>query len=174
MKRNSRLFPLVVCALLIAMQIILSRFLSISTPVVKIGFDFAPMALAGMMFGPWWACAVGVLADLLGANLFPIGPYFPGFTLVAGLCGFTYGLFLHRWDGKLMRVRLFLAVLIVTIPLQLGLDTFWISILYDKGYLFYLGTRVIKTCVMIPVQLITLPALATLARPILRRSRGTI
>lgn len=174
MKRDYKVFTTVICALLIAVQIILSRFLSISTPLVKIGFDFAPMALAGMLFGPWWGCAVGVLADFIGANLFPIGPYFPGFTLVAGLCGMTYGLLLRSRDGSLLqgrtsRVRLLIAVLVVTVPLQLGLDTFWMTLLYGKGYLYYLSTRVVKTCVMIPVQLMTIPALAALIRPVWRR-----
>ena len=96
MSRNKHLIALVSCAMLIAIEIVLSRFLSISTPIVKIGFDFAPMALAGILFGPWYGCAVGFLADFLGANMFPIGPYWPGFTLVAGLTGFTYGLLLHH------------------------------------------------------------------------------
>lgn len=174
MKRKNEVSTMVICALLIAIQIILSRFLSISTPVVKIGFDFAPMALAGMLFGPWWGCAVGVLADFAGANLFPIGPYFPGFTLVAGLSGMTYGLLLHSRNGSFLggrasRVRLLLAVLIVTIPLQMGLDTLWMTILYGNGYLYYLGERAVKACVMIPVQIVTIPVLANMLRPVWKR-----
>ena len=164
MTRNKRLTALVSCALLIAIEIVLSRFLSIATPIVKIGFDFAPMALAGILFGPWYGCAVGALSDFLGANLFPIGAYWPGFTLVAGLCGLTYGLLLHnrsgaRWSRPALLARVAVAVLIVTLPLQLGLDTMNLVFLLDKGFFVLLPGRITKALVMIPVQFITIHAL---------------
>ena len=164
MSRNKHLIALISCAMLIAIEIVLSRFLSISTPIVKIGFDFAPMALAGMLFGPWYGCAVGALADFLGANMFPIGPYWPGFTLVAGLCGLTYGLLLHhkagvQWSRMATTLRIAAAVLIVTLPLQLGLDTLNLVMLLDKGFLALLPGRITKAAVMIPVQFITIHAL---------------
>ena len=70
-------------AALIAIEIVLSRFCSIATPIVKIGFGFVPIAVCGMLYGPVWAGVAGGAADLLGAVLFPIGAYFPGFTLSA-------------------------------------------------------------------------------------------
>lgn len=179
MRRETRLTKITLCALLVAMEVILSRFLSISTPIVKIGFDFAPMAVAGLLFGPLWGCAVGALADFVGANLFPIGPYFPGFTLVAGLSGLTYGLLLHRGEGgqyaaRALCVRATLAALIVTIPLQLGLDTVWLSMLMGKGYLALLPSRVLKCAVMIPVQILTIHTLATLSAQIRRHTAARL
>lgn len=164
MTRNKHLTALVSCALLIAIEIVLSRFLSISTPIVRIGFDFAPMALAGILFGPWYGCAVGAMADFLGANLFPMGPFWPGFTLVAGLCGMTYGLLLHQkagvqWGRMNTMVRIAAAVLIVTLILQLGLDTLNLVMLLDKGFFVLLPGRMTKAMVMIPVQFITINAL---------------
>ncbi|MGE4276280.1 MAG: folate family ECF transporter S component [Lawsonibacter sp.] len=164
MTRNKHLTALVSSALLLAIEIVLSRVLSISTPIARIGFDFAPMALAGMLFGPWYGCAVGALADFLGANLFPAGPYWPGFTLVAGLCGLTYGLLLHhkagaQWSRKATILRIAAAVLIVTLPLQLGLDTVNLMLLLDKGFFVLLPARMTKAVVMIPVQFITINAL---------------
>ena len=168
MKNSDRVKRLTVCALLTAITVILSRFLSISTPIVKIGFEFAPIALAALLFGPAWGCAVGAFADFIGANLFPIGAYFPGFTLVAGLTGMTYGLLLHR-DGALAKTalpfwsRALLAVLIVTVFLQLGLDTLWLSILLGKGYLALLPMRMIKCAIMIPVQMLTIHVLVSMS-----------
>lgn len=77
---------LVSVSALIALEVILSRFLSIATPVVKIGFGFVPIAVCAMLYGPIWAGAAGALADFLGATLFPIGAYFPGFTLGVSCC----------------------------------------------------------------------------------------
>lgn len=164
MTRNKHLTALVSCALLIAIEIILTRFLSISTPIVRIGFGFAPIALAGILFGPWYGCAVGALADLLGANLFPTGPFWPGFTLVAGLTGFTYGLMLYQkagaqWSRTATVLRIAAAVLIVTLLLQLGLDTVNLVLLLDKGFFVLLPGRITKAVVMIPVQFVTINAL---------------
>ncbi len=173
--QTRRLAALVSCAMLIAIQIVLSRFLSISTPIVKIGFDFAPMALAGMLFGPLYGCAVGALADFLGANLFPIGPYFPGFTVVAGLCGLTYGLLLHKkpgaqWSRGTLMVRVAVSVLIVALPLQLGLDTLNLYLLMKAGVAGMIPARVLKAAVIIPVQFITINAMYfALAAPLSRR-----
>lgn len=164
MTRNKHLTAMVSCALLIAIEIVLSRFLSIATPIVKIGFDFAPMALAGMLFGPLYGCAVGALADFLGANLFPTGPFWPGFTVVAGLSGLAYGLLLHRkagvqWSRMATVLRIAAAVLIVTLLLQLGLDTVNLMLLLDKGFFVLLPARITKALVMIPVQFVTINAL---------------
>lgn len=38
-------------SMFIAMEVILSRFLSIQTPIVKFGFSFLPIAAASIMFG---------------------------------------------------------------------------------------------------------------------------
>ena len=88
-KFNTR--NIVYLAVLIALEIVLNRFLSINTPVVKIGFSFVPIAIAGMLFGPIPAAIVAALADLLGAALFPTGTIFLGITLTAFLKGINWG-----------------------------------------------------------------------------------
>ena len=91
-KWNTR--TLVTLSILTALEIVLNRFLSINAWNTKIGFSFIPVAVAGMLFGPLGGAVVGALGDLVGAILFPIGAYFPGFTLTAFLTGLVYGLFL--------------------------------------------------------------------------------
>ena len=49
---------LVTMGLLVALQIILSRFFSINAWNFKIGFSFLPIAVAGMLFGPVGGAAV--------------------------------------------------------------------------------------------------------------------
>ena len=73
--------------LLIAMEVVLSRFLSIATPILKISLAFIPVVAAAILYGPVWAGSVAALGDLLGALLFPIGVYFPGFTVTAFISG---------------------------------------------------------------------------------------
>ena len=86
---------LVTLALLTALEIVFSRFLSINAWNLKIGFNFLPIALAALLFGPLAGGLVGALGDFIGAILFPIGAYFPGFTFTAFLTGCCFGLFLR-------------------------------------------------------------------------------
>jgi len=144
---------MVVCAALIAAAIVLSRFLSINAWNLKIGFTFLPVFLAAYLYGPIGGALVGGVADLLGATLFPIGAYFPGFTLTCVLQGAVYGVLLNK---KQTPVRILLAVAIVQLVLGLLLNTLWISILYGSSFEALLVTRVVQCLIMIPVEFIVI------------------
>ena len=144
---------IVYLGVLTALEIVLSRFLSLNAWNLKIGFSFVPVALAGMLFGPLAGGIVGALGDFLGAVLFPIGPYFPGFTLTAFLTGLVFGLFLHR---KRTALPVLGAVAVNQLLLSLLLNTLWISILYGSPYLPLLSTRVVQCAILAPVQFIVL------------------
>jgi len=142
---------LVLMSALIAMEIVLSRFLSFSVWNMKIGFAFAPVVVAAILLGPVKAAIVNGVADFLGAILFPIGAYFPGFTLTAILTGFVFGLFLYE---KQTLPRIIGAVGVNQLILSLLLNTLWISILYKTPYLPVMITRLTQTAILIPVQVI--------------------
>ena len=77
----------------IALQVILARFVSI--PVsdgLRLSFETIPIILAGFWLGPVAGMIVGGLSDLLGALLFPFGPYFPLLTLGPVILGCLSGL----------------------------------------------------------------------------------
>lgn len=140
--------------LLIALQIIFSRFISINTPIVKIGFGFLPIAVMGILYGPLTAGVCAVIADIIGLMLFPTGAYFPGFTLTEFLTGFAYGYCLY--NKPISWKRILASSIIVCIFLNLLLNTYWLTIILGKGYLALLPARTIKSIAMIPVQLITI------------------
>ena len=141
---------LIQISLLIAIEVILTRFCSINTPIVRIGFGFLPIAIIAMMYGPLSAGISYAIGDILGMMLFPTGSFFPGFTLTAFLTGVVYGVFLYNKPKTWARI--IGAVLTVCLVLNLGLDTCWLSILMGKGYLALLPTRIMKAALMIPVQ----------------------
>ena len=60
---------LTVLALLIAMSIVFSRVLSISTGFVRFNLGSLPVLLAALLFGPGAGFAVGALADIIGGIL---------------------------------------------------------------------------------------------------------
>ena len=72
MEQKSNTKRLVVLAFLIALEIILTRFCSIQTPIVRIGFGFLPVAMMGILYGPIWAGRFAGHADL------PISSVLPG------------------------------------------------------------------------------------------------
>lgn len=162
MKQKVNVQLLMHVSLLVAAEVVLSRFCSISTPIVKIGFGFVPIAICGMLYGPLWAGVAAALADFLGAVLFPIGAYFPGFTLSALLTGVLFGLLLK--GGKQDWPRLLLAAGVNNLVISLLLNTFWLSVLMGLDYRVMLPTRLLQCCIMLPVQLVVL---LLLRRPVL-------
>lgn len=153
---------------LIALHVVLSRFCSISAWNIKIGFAFVPVAAAAMLFGAAPAAIVGALGDFLGAVLFPIGPYFPGFTLTSACTGLVFGLLLRENPSPW---RIGGAVAINQLVLGLAVNTLWISVLYGSPYFPLMATRVIQCAVLLPVEFVTISALKRLLEGgVLRRA----
>ncbi len=147
---------LVTAAVLIALNVVLSRFLSINAWNIKIGFTFVTIFVAGYFYGPAFSATVAVIADVIGALLFPSGAFFPGFTLTALLTGLLFGFMLHK---KQTAVRIFITVLIDQLVLGLLLNTYWISILYGTTFWAAAMTRIVQCLIMITVQYFTISLL---------------
>lgn len=138
-------------ALLIALDVILTRFLSVNTQFLRISLGMIPVALAGAVFGIVWGGLCGAVGDVLGMLIFPSGAYFPGFTLTAALTGMIYGIFLYRKNPDHHIRNTVIASIIVCIGCNLILDTLWLDILYGSGFLAILPARIIKCIINIPV-----------------------
>ncbi|GHV08141.1 folate ECF transporter [Clostridia bacterium] len=144
---------LVRVAMLIALEIILTRFCSIQTPVVRIGFGFLPVAICATLYGPVWAASAYAIGDVLGMLVAPTGPYFPGFTLSAAITGLAFGLLLHRaenggWWRPLM------AAAANCLLVSLLLNTYWLTIITDAMFWTLLPTRIVQAAVLFPVQFV--------------------
>ena len=150
--KDEKLQTLTACAVLIAVQVVLSRFCSINAWNLKIGLGFLPVMLAGVLFGPIYGAAVGALSDFIGAVLFPIGAYFPGFTLSLALTGAVFGVLVRGDKAKTWRIAL--AVGVDQLVLSLLINSLWISVLYGSPYVPLLGTRIVQCAVMLPVEFI--------------------
>ena len=158
MSRNKKI---ILTALLLAMLIILSRFLSIKTPLLKISFAFIPTMLCAIWLGPKWAVLLNVLGDVIGATLFPTGPYFVGYTISTAITALIYGLLIYKKEAntyteKQFIIRIIISVILVTAISNIGLNTLWVSITTGKAFIVLLGTRIVKELVMIPIQIIVI------------------
>lgn len=155
MKFNSK--KLVAISLLVALNVILSRLVSISTLSFKISFTFLTLVVAAYLYGLPYAILVGGLGDLIGALLFPIGAFNPLFTITAMLSGLTYGLLLH---DDLSNKKIIIAICINRFIVSLLINTLFISITYNSSYLALLVTRIYQNIIMAIIEFLTLKALS--------------
>ena len=144
-----------VIGLLMGLEIILTRFIAIETPIVRIGFGFLPVAIIAMLYGPWIAGTAAAMTDFMGIMLFPkVALYFPGFTLSAFLIGVIYGLVLYKKPKTLKRV--IIAVLLTTLFVNLGLNTLWLKIILDKAVYVIFPARLVQNLILAPINCILL------------------
>ncbi len=165
-KNKDYLLMIVVLSMLIAMEIVLSRFLAIvKTEQLKISFAFIPLAVASYMYGIKGGIIVGALSDIVGAIAFPIGAYFPGFTVTAAFNGLIFGLFLGKKSvlskgekkPKII-IPAVISVLITQIVGSLFINTYWIAVFISHApYFGVLLPRLAQTGVMIAVEIIIIP-----------------
>ena len=151
-------------ALLLASTIVLSRFLSIRTPIVTIGFSFIPRMLTAIILGPKYSIAVSGLADIIGALLFPSGAFYFGFTVSALTSGLIHGLMLFRKGAfrvdKKFVLRLVFSCILVTVLVNGVMNTIWVMATAQNAAGIIMSTRIIKQLAMLPIQIGTMLLLA--------------
>ncbi len=149
LKKGKKLFTvetLLVLALLVAIEVILSRFLSLQQWNIRFSFGFIPVVIAAILYGPIASASVAACADFVGAIAFPMGAYFPGFTLTAFINGFLYGLFLHK---KQSLPNIVGAAVITQFACGLVINSYWLSIISSKSTFWGLiSVRSIQSGVM--------------------------
>jgi len=159
--KNINIRTLCRVSVLIALEIVLSRFCSFNTPTLRIGIGFVPIALCGIMYGPLWAGAAWGISDLLGTVISGNGIY-PPITLTYILMGVAFGLLLHRKNAKFFP-DIILCSFVINAGLSLCLNTYWLSILSKTPYLALLVTRIPQCVLLFVLYLILIPLLQKLA-----------
>ncbi len=142
---RSRLRLLLLTAFFLALDIVLVRLLSLNLWNLKLNLGFLAVAGAAYFCGTLPAVFVAAAGDFLGAILFPVGVYFPGFTITAALSGLVFGLLIHEktniWGiGVLVLVDQFFLSLII--------NTALISQLYSVPFLSLLPLRLLQAFLM--------------------------
>lgn len=155
---------IILTAVLLALLVTLSRFLSIKTPLMKISFAFVPTMLCATWLGPKWTILLNLLGDLIGATLFPTGPFFIGYTVSTVVSAAIYGVLLYQKSEKALTekqliIRAIIATTLVAVIVNMGLNTLWTSITAGKAFWPLLGGRVVKQLVMIPIHVVVFLAL---------------
>ena len=150
--RNPRTFCF--SALMIALCVALSYVPAVAiADGVKVTWGFMARGLCAMVGGPVNALVFGAAEDTISFLLHPTGPYFPGYMLTTMIGTFVYALFFYRQRVTVLRVFLAKAANSVV---NLFLGSLWSAILYSRGYLYYVTTRLVSYSVTLPIQVILL------------------
>lgn len=148
---RKRTLDITVMAMVLAIRLGMEMLPAITFGLyVKIGFGFIGAAIAGVMLGPWRAALVGILVDILG-NFFSgkSGQFFIGYTFTALVGGLIYGYFLYkrplRWE------QIGLAVLLVTLFCNLGLNSIWVHMMTGEAFTVFMSMRILKNMITLPL-----------------------
>lgn len=144
---------IVYSSLFIAIGVVITRFFSIHTPIVRIGFGFIATMMSGVFFGPIWGGVTSALIDFIGANVFPTGTYFVGFTISSFVSGVIYGLCFYK--KKITYRNVVASVILQVVLVSTIMNTLWLSIMTGKGFVALMPVRLIKNLIFIPIQSVT-------------------
>ena len=169
-KRTMSTTQLVQAAFLVAISIAMTRFLYFfiplaGMPALRISFGEIPLMIGGLLFGPLIGGIGGLAADVIGVMINPQGAFHPGFMLSSVLWGVIPGLlgvyFKNVGDKRnpFTTQRIVLTVSICIIIISLGLNTFWLSTMFGKGFMVLLPGRLISALVNIPLNTIIIRTL---------------
>ncbi len=128
MHQNKKIIQLAVMGVLISLNIIFERVLTLDFEQNRFNLSFVTYALTGMCLGPWKAAIVCGISEALGA-FWKFGSIIPGISFVAMLRGVIFGIFLHRNCTK-QRIcfsavldQFFCSMILVSVALFLALGT---------------------------------------------------
>lgn len=147
-----------VVGVFLAVAVVLDGFGSIRIgDFIKINFACLPLALLGVLFGPTVGFFAGVLVDIIGYLINPIGAFLPWLMLITGLEGMIYGLVLYNLKPEKTYkqfIRITVARAIVCVVCNLCLNT-WA--LYSYGFIVgdsiiaLIGARVLTNVISFAV-----------------------
>lgn len=167
MKRLTDTKVLTTSAMLLAIAVILGFFKIPVSDIVEIRLQFLPVACAGMLFGPAVGGIIGGLTDILAFLIKPTGPYFPGFTITGIIQGVMYGIILYKKTPTLKRI--IAAQLLDSFVIGLVLNSICLAILYGQAVYAVFSARIIKTCIMLPINIVLLTAVLKGAKAMNKR-----
>lgn len=167
---NARsLKTMVICALCMAMSIILGYFYIPITESLSIRFTYLATSTVGLVAGPVAALIYGAAVDLLDFMMHPGFTFFFGYTLSAMVGAFFYAIFYYR--QKITVLRILLCRLCVNLIVNVGMGAYWSNMLYGKGFIYRVTTSFFKNIVMLPIEVIITVAFFSLLLPAFKSAR---
>lgn len=154
-------------AAFIAMKIIVGNIYIPVAQNLRIGINFVLVAVEASILGPVAGMVSAAVTDLLGFALFPSGPFFAGYTLTAVCGSFIYAMLFYR--KRITVLRITIAKVLNNYLVNVLLGSLWSAILYDKAFVVYAATSLIKNTLLLPFEIALLVLVFNLLAPLLIR-----
>lgn len=135
---------------LIALNIILSRFITI--PGI-INFGGFPIIFGGIVFGPVVGGIVGAIGDIVSFIVRPTGTFMPHFVLTSALTGIIPGLVVKALQNNLRNSKLwkvFIAILIGQVITTVLMVPYFRQILFAQPFIVNTIRAAQKQAINIP------------------------
>lgn len=154
MKKSMKI---VLMGLLVALDVVAAHFLTIKTPLLKIGVSFIPVSYTGILFGPVFGGIGAAMADVIQYLLYPMGAYIPGITIDQFLSGAVYGILLYKKEPSILRILI--AAAICELVISGVFTTFWLYLVTPgKTFMALFLMRIVKSLIMTPIETIIIYA----------------
>lgn len=140
-------------AILIALNIVITRLLGINAGPVRISFTFAPLALGAIIFGPFIGAGLALVADVLGQLLTGGLPWL-GFCISTVLYGLSFGFFLYKKPKTWLRISI--CVVLQQIIIDAILGSLWFYHYMGTPFVSALLLRGLDALCMIPVEIVVI------------------
>ncbi len=142
-------------AMLVALNVILTRFFSVRIPFegidgIRLGFGTLPLILGGLLLGARAGFLIGVVGDLAGFALAPSGMYLPTFTLVAGGYGAIAGLTFRLRCLKFVNQQLYIAIAASQLLSSLLLTPYLLSLHFGLPFWLTMPGRLLSQAILLP------------------------
>lgn len=166
-KKQSSVFRLSVCGLMVAIGAILGSFFTIPIiisggEIARISFFMIPVFFIGMLYGPVYGGMVGFSAEIIKAILAGrgISILFPISAMIAGC---MFGLFFYK-NKSLHYSRIFIASCITQFIQSIVLNSFILHLLYGYPLVMLWPRWIISIANMILFPLILMILIVSLKR----------
>lgn len=115
-------------ALLVAIQVVLTKLAVGDPSILKIGLGFIGTGLIGYLTGPWLGGTLLIINDIISNTVFNSGNvFFPGFTFSAFISGIIAGMFLYK--QKITWQRMFIYEFVQIFISNVVFNTLWVYLL---------------------------------------------
>jgi ECF transporter S component (folate family) len=145
---------------LIALNIVLSRFITI--PGI-INFGGFPIIFAGIVLGPVIGGIVGAVGDIVSFIIKPTGSFMPHFVLTSALTGIIPGILMNIPKADVHKFsfwRIFLCIFVGQVTTSVLMVPYFRNILFGHPLSITMTKAAIKQAVNIPVYSILIKVLA--------------
>lgn len=151
-KNKQHIFALTASALMVALSVVLTRFLGFSAEGTPFRFEigFLPIALLAYMLGPIYAGIGFLAADTIGSLLsgYAPNPWIAGCQLLAGV---FMGIILYKKDTLIRNITCFSVLAVVIEILLKSPGLIW---MYGWEWGYTLATRSLNALINLPIRIL--------------------